>query len=233
MVPTAAHCSARLTRLLAERKFGLRIWKTAQMRTRPMMTGREPRSPPRTRMRNPVTAPRRPCVRIRRSSCRSAAITAGVSTEPVMPAGLSLGGGRIRVGVGYTVGVGVCPSGYGIVGGAGDGGDDLFVADIRHTEVAVVATETQNRDAVGDGLDIRHVVADQHDAESALAQTFDEVEHLGSLGNAEGRCRLVEDDDARVTDEGARDGDGLSLSARERGDGDAHRGDLCGELAQE
>jgi hypothetical protein len=58
-------------------------------------------------------------------------------------------------------------------------------------------------------------VADQHHAEASLAQPFDEIEHLGGLRDAEGRGGLVEDHDARLTDQRASDRDGLPLPARE------------------
>ena len=63
------------------------------------------------------------------------------------------------------------------------------------------------------------------DAEPALAQPLDEVEHLGGLRDAERRGRLVEDDDARLADERAGDRDGLALAAGERGDRNPHRRD--------
>ena len=54
IVPTAAHCRVRFTRLLEERKLGLSSWKIAQMTTSPMTTGSEPRLPPRMRARKSV-----------------------------------------------------------------------------------------------------------------------------------------------------------------------------------
>ena len=113
---------------------------------------------------------------------------------------------------------------------AGDGRDDVLVADIRHQEVPVVAAESQHHDPVGDGLHVGHVVADQHDAVTPLAQAFDEVEHLGGLGDAERRGRLVEDHDPRVADERAGDRDGLPLPAGQGGDRHPHRRDLRREL---
>ena len=40
IVPTAAHCSVRLTRLRGDRKAGVEAWNTVQMTTRPTTTGR-------------------------------------------------------------------------------------------------------------------------------------------------------------------------------------------------
>ena len=64
-------------------------------------------------------------------------------------------------------------------------------------EDAVVAPEPQHDDAVGDGAHVLHVVADHDDAEAAVAQPLDQVQHLGGLRDAEGRGRLVEHDDLR------------------------------------
>ncbi len=87
--------------------------------------------------------------------------------------------------------------------------------------------------SVRDGLHVGHVVADEQDAETALAQPLDEVEHLGGLLDAECRGRLVEDDDLRLADERAGDGDDLPLAAGERGDRDADAGDADGQGVQQ
>ena len=98
---------------------------------------------------------------------------------------------------------------------------------------APLLSEPQHVDAVGDGLDVGHVVADEHHAEAAAAQALDEVEHLGGLRDAERGGRLVEHDHLGVAHEAAGDGDGLPLPAGERGDRDADRRDLGGELTQQ
>ncbi len=53
MTPTVEESNSRLTRLLLDRKTGLRVWKTVQMITSPTTTGSEPRSPERTRSAKP------------------------------------------------------------------------------------------------------------------------------------------------------------------------------------
>jgi len=85
--------------------------------------------------------------------------------------------------------------GHCVVGGAGDGGNDVLRAGVADVEDTVVAPETQHEDAVGDRHDVGHVVADQDHPEPTLAQPFHEVKHLGGLGDAERRGGLVEHDD--------------------------------------
>ena len=121
----------------------------------------------------------------------------------------------------------------GVVDGAGDRGDEGLARDVGDVVDAVVAAEPQHDDAVGDGHHVGHVVADQDHAVPALAEALDEVQHLGGLRDAERRGRLVEDDDARIADQRARDRDGLALPAGERGDRDPHRRDLRRQLAQQ
>ena len=115
------------------------------------------------------------------------------------------------------------PAGDDVVVGPGDGRDDLLGGDRADVEDAVVAAQAEDDHAVGDRAHVLHVVADHDHAEPAVAQPLDEVEHLGGLGDAEGGGRLVEDDDLRVTQQRAGDGDGLPLPARQRRDRDAAR----------
>ncbi len=121
-------------------------------------------------------------------------------------------------------------AGDGVFGGAGDGGDEFLVGRVGR-EDAVVAAEAQHDDAVGHGAHVFHVVADDDDAEAALAHAFDQVQHFGGLGDAEGRRRLVEHDDLRVEQQRAGDGDGLALAAGKRGDRLAHARE-CGRQAR-
>ena len=67
IVPIAAHCIVRFTRFVLERKTGFSAWNTAQITTRPTMTGREPRSPPRIRASRDEAAERMPSALNRRS----------------------------------------------------------------------------------------------------------------------------------------------------------------------
>ena len=102
----------------------------------------------------------------------------------------------------------------GVVDRAGDGGDDLLLVMSATLNDAVVASEPQHDDPVGDGHDVGHVVADEDHAVAALAQPLDEVEHLGGLRDAERRGGLVEDDDL---------GDRRAAIARSRRSGAARR----------
>ena len=65
-------------------------------------------------------------------------------------------------------------------------------------------------------------MADDHDAEPLGREAADELEHLGGLHDAERRGRLVEDHQARLAEQRARDRDGLALAAGERADRRAH-----------
>ncbi len=80
---------------------------------------------------------------------------------------------------------------------------------------------------------VGHVVADHDHAVAVLAEALDQVEHLRGLGDTEGRCRLIEDDDLRVAEQGPGDRHGLALATRERRDGDAHGGDLRRQLPEQ
>ena len=228
MVPTAALCRVRLTRLRAERKSLFRLWKTAQMMIRPTTTGSEPRSPLRSRLREDAeTAPLTPREAISRSSWRSAGSAAGSLLDPAGPPGCSGVGGVVltRTPPTYDVrparetALSVAPVIAAMMS------CELVSADV---EDAVVAAEPQHGDPVGDRHDVGHVVADQDHAEAALAQPLDEVEHLGGLRDAEGGGGLVEHDDLGLAEQRAGDRDGLALAAGERGDRDADRGDLGG-----
>ena len=100
-------------------------------------------------------------------------------------------------------------------------------------ELAVVAAQPQHDDPVGDGLDVLHVVADQHHGEAALAQPFDQVQHLGGLGHAQRGGRFVQDDELGLAEQRPGDGHGLALAAGQRGDGDPDGRDLGRELTQQ
>ena len=106
-------------------------------------------------------------------------------------------------------------TGHGVVGGAGDRGDDVFAGDVGDSEVAVVPSESEYDDSVGDGENVGHVVADEEDSVAFVAESLDQVEHFGGLGDAEGGRRFVEDDDARFADQGSCDRDGLPLPSGE------------------
>jgi len=88
-----------------------------------------------------------------------------------------------------------------VVGCAGDRGDNGLLGYVGRSKGAVVSTETQYGDSVGDLLHVNHVVANEYDAVAAVTKPHDEIEHFGSLGHPE-RCRgFVKDDDGGVSDE--------------------------------
>ena len=120
----------------------------------------------------------------------------------------------------------------GIVGGAGDGADQLFVGGVGVKD-AIVAAEPQHHDAVGDGADVLHVVADHQHAEAAIAYPLDEVEHLGRLRDTERRRGFVEEDQLGLEQQRASDGDRLPLPARQRGDNLAHARDTGGQFVEQ
>ena len=108
---------------------------------------------------------------------------------------------------------------------AGDGADDVLVARAADVERRHAAAEAQHDDAVRHVEDVREVVTDDDDAEPALAQPADQVQHLLRLGDAECRGGLVEQDDAGLAEQRPGDRHGLALAARERGDVGAHVAD--------
>src|SRR4029077_10295535 len=88
--------------------------------------------------------------------------------------------------------------------------------------------EAEDEDPVGYLEDVDQVVADDDDAEPALAQPPDQVEDLSGLGHPQRRGRLVEQNHLGVAKEGTRYSDLLALTARERPDlaaqaGNGHR----------
>src|SRR4051794_1264848 len=78
---------------------------------------------------------------------------------------------------------------------------DLLLGHILGIEVARLAAQTQHEDAVCDLEHVDEVVADHQHPELALAQSFDQVEHLGRLTDAERRGRLVEQHDLRIAEQ--------------------------------
>ena len=68
-------------------------------------------------------------------------------------------------------------------------------------------------------------MTDQHDPETLVRESAHQFEHLLGLGHTESGGRLVEDDDTRVPEHRAGDGDGLALTAGQAGDVLPDRGD--------
>src|SRR5437868_1387681 len=94
----------------------------------------------------------------------------------------------------------------------GDEPRHLFRRALRDGLVGDLLPAAQHDDAIGDGKDVGHAVADQHDGDRALAQAADEVEHLGHLAHADGRGGLVHQHDLRLREARAGDRDRLPLS---------------------
>ena len=90
------------------------------------------------------------------------------------------------------------------------GEPDLHVQ--RHAAVA------QHDDPVGERERFRDVVGDQDGGEAVLVpDALQQPVHLAAGQRVERAERLVEQQDARVADERAREGDALALAAREHG----------------
>src|SRR5258708_21426190 len=81
--------------------------------------------------------------------------------------------------------------------------------------VDIFAAAAEDRDPVGQGGDIAHVVADQDDGAALSLELADEIEHLPGFLDAERRARLVHDDDLGVPAPLARNSHRLTLPARQ------------------
>src|ERR1700691_732869 len=221
MTPTVEESNSRLTRLTLETNSGLSAVKTLQMTARPTTTGSDPRSPERTRSRKARMAPPTPTVWVTRSSARS--IGAGLLTLLLMARRSRLG---LRGRAAFSA------ARHGIIGGAGDGAHQFGIGRVGR-EHAVVAPEAQHDDAVGHRAHVFHIVADHHHAQALGAHPFDQFEHFGGLRHAESGGRFVEQDSLRIEQHRARDGDGLPLAARQRGDDFAHARDARRKLVEQ
>ena len=80
---------------------------------------------------------------------------------------------------------------------------------------------------------MRQVVADHHHGQALVAHFPHQLEHLARLLHAQRRGRLVQDDDARVEVDRARDADALALAAGERAHLLAQVGDADLEAAEQ
>ena len=100
-------------------------------------------------------------------------------------------------------------------------------------ELAGGTAEAEDEDAVGDREDVDQVVADHDDAEVALAQAPDQLQHLFGLRHAERRGRLVQQHDLRLAQQRAGDRDLLALAAGERPDLAAQAGDRHREVGEQ
>ena len=94
--------------------------------------------------------------------------------------------------------------------------DDRLDAGRRGRHGADIFAVAQDRDAVGDLLQLVHLVRDVDDADAARLQFADDLEQFGDLGVVQRRGRLVHDQHARVERQRLGDLDHLLL-----GDGQA------------
>jgi len=104
-----------------------------------------------------------------------------------------------------------------------DGGEQRLRIGMRRVLVDLLARpdlddlpEVHHGHAVRDVADDGQVVRDEEVREPEIAlERLEQVDHLGADRHVERRDRLVEDDDAWIEREGARDPDPLTLAAGE------------------
>ena len=120
IVATAAICSVRLVRLIAERKRSFAIWKIVQMTAMPKMTRSEPSSPRASRRSH----------RSRREALRTSSIAVSRRSSPRSPSERRLLGRPLAVAAEL---------------GAGDRGDDLLLGGVAERRTAGDAAEPQAR----------------------------------------------------------------------------------------
>ena len=102
-------------------------------------------------------------------------------------------------------------------------GDDRVDVELRGRLRREAAAVAKNGDAVGDAKDFGQAVGDVDDAPPLAGEALDDGEHALDLAVGERRGRLVEDQDAGIADEEARDleelllGDAESRSTAVRG----------------
>src|SRR5437667_92033 len=78
---------------------------------------------------------------------------------------------------------------------SGHDGNGIFHGVFLRGDDPGAAAQALDMDAGGDLEDVRHVVADQDDAQSSVAEVADELEYLAGFAYAQCRGRLVEYDD--------------------------------------
>src|SRR5262249_51344208 len=97
----------------------------------------------------------------------------------------------------------------------GNDADDLVGARRLGLALADHSSATKHPDAVGDTEDLIEIMADHGDGEAAVAEPEDNLLYRLGLGDAEGRGRLIHDDELRAPGARARDRHDLPLSAGE------------------
>ena len=104
--------------------------------------------------------------------------------------------------------------------------DDLFAGRLVGTTSADAASGPHDPDLVGQSQHLLEVVADQQHGVAVVAQLADQLFDFRGLLDAQGRGRLVHDDELRAEAGGPADGYGLTLAAGEA----AHPGGDCGHV---
>src|SRR3954449_3592999 len=211
-------CAGRLARLLWLRKSGVVVAKISPRTRSPSTEGTAPGAPPRSRWmksRNAPPSPRgltsaRKLPRVSLSGVRAGWV---VASDAVMACPSRAQGGSVQRQADVATAAG------------GDELDDLAGAGVLFADFCGDPAEVQRVDAVSDLHHVVHVVRNEYDADAAVGQSPDQLEHLLGLGNAERRGGLVEDDHLAVPEHRLRDGDGLPLAAGEAGDDLPHRAD--------
>ena len=92
---------------------------------------------------------------------------------------------------------------------------DSFEVRVGARELTHDATAREHDDLVSHRHRLLQIVHDQDDGLASVARAPDLIEHLLGLADGERGGRLVEDQAARAVDDGARDRDGLLLTARQ------------------
>ena len=110
------------------------------------------------------------------------------------------------------------PARDGVVGGAGDRGDQLVRSRRPGVKMPLLrpSRSTTMRSATARTSSMLWLI--MMTPRPRVAQPLDQVQHLGGLRHAQGRGRLVEHDELRVEQQRAGDRHGLPLAAGERGD---------------
>jgi hypothetical protein len=83
--------------------------------------------------------------------------------------------------------------------------------------------EAHNLDAIGYLEDVGHVVADENDGQSAIANGADQVQYLTRFADSQSGSRLIHDNQATRENCGSSHRYSLTLSAREFLDGTVYR----------
>src|ERR1700732_2039841 len=219
------------TRLLGRRKacWGVMIWKTTATTTMARSTGRTPLSPLRTLSHQA----RRYWPSDWATRARTLAAGAAVGPAAVVPAGVSPGSAVTGTSGSGPMGSALATGGSGRRGRPPVGATRRHVlhhalpVEVRSRPVGHHPPQVQHRDPVRDLEDVVQVVGDHHHRQPAVAEPFDQVQHLPGLHYPEGGGGLVEQHQLGVPHHRLGHRHRLPLTSRERGHrlpDRAHRG---------